>query len=119
MSRRSGLAFLILLTVACARDDVRRDLDALVPRTIPPTVAAPYVSVTRTSETLETSWQMEPGMGWPTYREWLTTRLPEFGVRSSTDTELILSRILPADSYRLVVRPNGAVVVFEFTARAF
>ena len=121
MKRLALTAALLWVGVACAQPgrEVRRDVAALVPRTVA-SGPLPTPTIVQKPGTIEASWTVPLTTTWPEYSRWLQTQLaPEYHVKSSSTTEIVLVRILDADIYRLTLRPDDRSVRATLIARPF
>ena len=86
---------------------VRQHAAALRERTVPPGAESETVSgITRKGVCAEVHWGVATRRDWPTYREWVKSRLPpEFGTAAVTETRAEFYQVRQGAAHRLRIEP--------------
>ena len=119
-----GLAAIALSGCGSTPDPIDRDVDSVKARSIPPGARLSEVtSLRREHETAHAEWQLEIGMPWDAYADWVTPRLSEYRLVRRDGSGLLFSRQLDADVYVVELKrkpgEKDLTVQASFEARPF
>ena len=118
-----GLAVFGLVWCGKEPDPIRRDIQSVKDRSVPPgDRLIPSYGPRREGRILRASWEIETEMAWSAYAAWVVAQLPEFQVRGSDGDGLRMSRPLEGDVYTLTFRRKPAdqgLVEVTFVAQPF
>lgn len=115
MNRVAVLA--ALAVIGCGQPDAA--IRAVLEATVPPGMPQPTPVTTRGTNTIESSWGFELQENWSSYRADVIRRLSHYALRSESLTELVLSRAVEADAFRLTIRLEQRTVRAYFVASPF
>jgi hypothetical protein len=108
--------------VGCDQGGLERHANVVMQRTVPPGVATPYASMSRTQDHFEARWEFTTTMPDAAYRDWVGEHVGSLFTNQRTDAEgLTFSRPLEGDLQTLRITLTGSDgelrVQGEFTAR--
>ena len=112
----------VACAVGCDQGGLERHANVVMQRTVPPGVATPYASMSRTQDHFEARWEFTTTMPHAAYRDWADAHVGSLFTNQRTDAEgLTFSRPLEGDLQTLRITLTGSDgqlrVQGEFTAR--
>jgi hypothetical protein len=112
----------VVCGVGCDQGGLERHANVVMQRTVPPGVATPYASMSRTKDHFEARWEFTTTMPDAAYRDWLGEHVGPLFRNQRTDAEgLTFSLALEGDLQTLRMTLTGSDgqlrVQGEFTAR--
>ena len=117
---RLAAVITLLVTVACSGNPIIREATEVAAFTVPPGEPKPSISTSRHANGIGASWTLPTPREWPAYCRELRQRLePRYVWKSQSDDEIVFSRTLEADVYRLTVRRDGPLLRAELLATPF
>lgn len=108
--------------VGCDQGGLERHANVVMQRTVPPGVATPYASISRTETHFEARWEFTTTMADAAYRDWVGEHVGSLFTNQRADAEgLTVSQPLEGDLQTLRITLAGSDgqlrVQAEFTAR--
>jgi hypothetical protein len=112
----------VACAVGCDQAGLERHANVVMQRTVPPGVATPYASMSRTQDHFEVRWEFTTTMPDAAYRDWVGERVGSLLTNQRTDAEgLTFSQPFEGDLQSLRITLTGSDgllrVQGEFTAR--
>lgn len=110
----------VACAVGCDQDGLERHANVVMQRTVPPGVATPYASMSRTQDHFEARWEFTTTMPDAAYRDWVGDHVGSLFANQRPDAEgLTFSQPLDLHTLRITLssREGELRVQAEFIAR--